>query len=118
VVIGNIFYLNDRAAVAGVPFYHYLSWPQATIIIIATMSESTSTSAPSVTVTLDELARAIDNMGLTPTVSARLLYHVILQVQVPPTTPQPPITAQQNVLHQRKSNSCQYLIITFPHMYL
>ena len=63
-----------------------------------TSSESPQTSSPSVTITLDELARAIDDMGLTPTVSAELLYQAILQIHAPPNhdsdAPQPlnPIT--------------------------
>lgn len=54
-------------------------------------------SSPSVTVTLDELARAIVNMGLP--VSAELLYQEILQIQAPPSTnaPQPPITPAQRM---------------------
>lgn len=52
-------------------------------------------SSPSVTVTLDELARAIENIGLP--VSAELLYQEILQIQAPPSpnAPQPPITPAQ-----------------------
>jgi hypothetical protein len=42
---------------------------------------STSTSSPSVTVTEDALAHALDKMGLTESVSATLLYDTILQVQ-------------------------------------
>ncbi|KAF5368714.1 hypothetical protein D9615_010319 [Tricholomella constricta] len=44
------------------------------------------TSAPStsVTVTADELAHALDKMGLTESVSAALLYDTILQLQSPP----------------------------------
>lgn len=58
-------------------------------------------------VTLDELRRAIENMGLTQTVSAELLYRAILQVQSPPRhTPEPQITPDQ-----RKSNSRFYLPI-------
>ena len=64
-----------------------------------TSSESPETSSPSVTITLDELARAIDNMGLTPTVSAELLDQAILQIHAPPNhdAPQPlnPITPAQ-----------------------
>ena len=43
------------------------------ILTMLTSSESPKTSSPSVTITLDELARAIDNMG----VSAELLYQAM-----------------------------------------
>ena len=67
----------------------------------------------SVTVTVDELVRAIDMMGLTPTVSAGKLYHAILQLQATPYTPRPRATpAQRKMLLQRKSNSrCLFTVI-------
>ncbi|KIL60703.1 hypothetical protein M378DRAFT_13955 [Amanita muscaria Koide BX008] len=58
---------------------------------------STSTSSPSVTVTADVLAHALDKMGLTESVSATLLYDTILQVQSAqsPQSPQPPPQSAQ-----------------------
>ena len=48
------------------------------------MATTSSTSAsPSVTVTADGLAHALDKMGLTESVSAALLYDTILQLQFP-----------------------------------
>jgi hypothetical protein len=45
----------------------------------------------SITITVDELASALDNLGLTPTVSAELLYKALVQVQASRTPPsQPP----------------------------
>lgn len=57
-------------------------------------SPSTSTSSPSVVVTPDELARALDKMGLTEAVSAASLYDTILQLRskTVPSPPQPPQT--------------------------
>lgn len=82
------------------------------------MSSPKTSGGPSVTVTLDELARAIDRIGLTRSVSAGILYHSILQVQAPraPSTPRPPTTlARRKAILQSKSNSrylwCQYLIM-------
>lgn len=85
-----------------------------------TMSSPKTSSGPSVTITLDELARAIDQMGLTQSVSVGILYHSILQVQAPPSTPRPPTTlARQKAILQSKSNSqylwCQYLIMCLSH---
>ena len=58
--------------------------------------------SPVITVTLDELAQAIDNLRLTPILSAELLHLSILQVRgIPPTTqPQISITPAAS-----KSNS-------------
>ncbi|KAF8338697.1 hypothetical protein F5887DRAFT_507062 [Amanita rubescens] len=61
---------------------------------------STSTSSPSVTVTADALAHALDKMGLTESVSATLLYDTILQAQSAqspqsPQSPQPPPQSAQ-----------------------
>jgi hypothetical protein len=51
-------------------------------------------TSPTVTVTLEELSRALDQMGVAASVSAAGLYHAILQVQKtdkpfspPPSTP-------------------------------
>ncbi|KAM6493404.1 hypothetical protein JOM56_011538, partial [Amanita muscaria] len=55
---------------------------------------STSTSSPSVTVTADVLAHALDKMGLTESVSATLLYDTILQVQSAQSPQPPPQSAQ------------------------
>ncbi len=74
---------------------------------------STSTSSPSVTVTADTLAHALDKMGLTELVSATLLYDTILQVlsaQSPQSPQHPPESAQlppqitQSPVPQSKSN--------------
>jgi len=46
---------------------------------------STSTSSPSVTVTADVLAHALDKTGLTESVSATLLYDTQVQSAQPPT---------------------------------
>ncbi|KAM6500109.1 hypothetical protein JOM56_003123 [Amanita muscaria] len=48
--------------------------------VMATTS-STSASSPTVTVTRDILARALDKVGLTDSVSVSLLYDTILQLQ-------------------------------------
>jgi hypothetical protein len=59
--------------------------------------------SPSVTVTLDELGLALDQMGLTRSVSAAQLYHTILQLQAP--QPRPPTTpARRRALLQSESN--------------
>jgi hypothetical protein len=95
-----------RVAVPGVPFHHHylntFKFLQVLAAIIETnpMSSRKISSGLPIAVSLDELARA---MGLTPTVSAGLLYHAILQVQAPPYTPRPPtMLAQRKALLQRK----------------
>jgi hypothetical protein len=52
-----------------------------------------------ITVTLDELARSIDNMGLTQIVSAGLLYHEILQVQASQASPYTAAITAPHVKH-------------------
>ena len=66
----------------------------------------TTPSFPPVTITEDTLARALDKMGLTASVSPTLLYYTILQVQSsqsPPQSAQPPPPSQSPV-PQSKSN--------------
>ncbi|KIL70389.1 hypothetical protein M378DRAFT_175632 [Amanita muscaria Koide BX008] len=57
---------------------------------------STSTSSPSVTVTADALAHALDKTGLTESVSATLLYDTQVQsAQPPPQITQSPVPQTQ-----------------------
>ena len=51
--------------------------------------------SPVITFTLDELAQAIDNLRLTPIVSAELLHLAILQVRCPPHISITPTTQPQ-----------------------
>ncbi|KAF5370902.1 hypothetical protein D9615_009805 [Tricholomella constricta] len=62
----------------------------------------TSTPSPSVTVTADELAHALDKMGLTESVSAALLYDTILQLQSPPQPDSIPGPAPQTARDDQK----------------
>jgi len=78
------------------------------------MSTPKTSNDPSVTVTLDELARAINNMGLAPTVSAELLYHAILQVQASPYTPQSQITPAQQPSEDLRFPPEPRVVITSP----
>jgi hypothetical protein len=57
-----------------------------------TTTSPTSASPPTVTVTKDILAHALDEMGLTDSVSASLLYDTILRLQQSPS-PLPPTEA-------------------------
>jgi hypothetical protein len=52
-------------------------------VVIDTDSDSPS---PSITVTLNEPSRALDQMGLTDSVSATRLYHTILQLHADDAT--------------------------------
>ncbi|KIL61437.1 hypothetical protein M378DRAFT_166885 [Amanita muscaria Koide BX008] len=60
------------------------------------MATTSSTSASSliVTVTRDILARALDKMGSTDSVSASLLYDTIIQLQESVPSPSPPPTSE------------------------
>jgi hypothetical protein len=59
-------------------------------------SPSSSTTPPSIIVTLDDLRLALDKMGLTKSVSAVELYHSILQLQASvPSTPSPSASARR-----------------------
>ena len=52
------------------------------------MDTDSGSPSPSITVTLDELSRALDQMGLTVSVPATRMYHTILQLHA--TQPTPP----------------------------
>jgi hypothetical protein len=49
---------------------------------------------PRITITLDELARALDQMGSTEPVLATRLYHTLVQLQSVPSTAEAPTTLQ------------------------
>ncbi|KAF8351950.1 hypothetical protein F5887DRAFT_1277681 [Amanita rubescens] len=64
---------------------------------------TTSSTSPSVTVTADGLAHALDKMGLTESVSAASLYDTILRLQSPGPGNAIPQTAKEGspVEHRR-----------------
>ncbi|KAM6499888.1 hypothetical protein JOM56_005396 [Amanita muscaria] len=73
---------------------------------------STSTSSPSVTVTADALAHALDKTGLTESVSATSLYDTQVQSaqssQPPPQSAQPPPQITQSPIPQTQMAKADY----------
>ena len=75
--------------------------------ILATPSTSESIlneMPPRITITLDELARALDQMGSTEPVLATRLYHTLLQLQSVPPTAGAPTTLQSKSNHDVYDN--------------
>ena len=76
-------------------------------------SSTTSATPLSVVVTLDDLARALNRIGLTELVSAASLYDTIFQLksdsETPPFPPKPPQIIPNLLLVQSKSNYGHYL---------
>ena len=73
-----------------------------------TTPSTTSATSLSVVVTLDDLARALNKMGVTESVSAASLYNTILQLKsysgTPPFPLQPPQITPNPPQAQSKSN--------------
>ncbi|KAF8226952.1 hypothetical protein L208DRAFT_1379978 [Tricholoma matsutake] len=68
----------------------------------------TSTLSPSITVTADELAHALEKMGLTELVLVALLYDRILQLQSPPQPQTIPGPAPQRTTRKPSSQPSQF----------
>jgi hypothetical protein len=79
--------------------------PTGTILATPSTSESAlSEMPPRITITLNELARALDQMGSTEPVLATTLYHTLLQLQSLPPTAGAPTTIQSKPNHDVYAN--------------
>jgi hypothetical protein len=79
--------------------------PTETILATPSTSESVlSEMPPRITITLNELARALDQMGSTEPVLATRLYHTLLQLQSLPPTAGAPTTIQSKPNHDVYAN--------------
>jgi hypothetical protein len=67
--------------------------------VLSTSESVLSGMPPRITITLDELARALDQMGSTEPVLATRLYHTLLQLQSVPPTAEGPTTIQSESNH-------------------
>jgi hypothetical protein len=81
-------------------------YPQSTMptesilaTVLSTSESVLSEIPPRITITLDELARALDQMGSTEPVLATRLYHTLLQLQSVPPTAGAPTTLQSESNH-------------------